>query len=288
MRSIAGLSVIQTQLLAPITLAALASCLHGDFPNLAGANRAVANEDSPIRARHKPRPARRRFPPRWSTAAKPCYGQNCAFCHGRDGGGGETGPDLMDSDVVTNDVRGNKIGPFVRTGRPENGMPAFKLSPQEITELAAFLHAQKKKSESHPGGRRGVSVSDLQTGNVEAGKQYFNGAGTCSSCHSPTGDLAGVARRFRGLELEKRMLYPKNATATVTVTLPSGQTVSGKLSYQDEFTIGMTDESGWYQSWPANSIKYTINAPADAHAELLGKYTDDDVHNLMAYLQTLR
>jgi cytochrome c oxidase cbb3-type subunit III len=219
---------------------------------------------------------------------KSLFGQNCAFCHGREGGGGESGPDLMNSDLVASDVGGNTIGVVVRNGRPATGMPAFKLSPQEISELAAFLHAQKKKSDSRPGGRRGVSVSDLQTGTVESGKEYFNGAGTCSSCHSPTGDLAGVARRYRGLELEKRMLYPRDASATVTVTLPSGGTVTGKLSYQDEFTIGMTDESGWYRSWPANSIKYTIHAPAEAHVELLGKYTDDDVHNLMAYLQTLR
>ncbi len=219
---------------------------------------------------------------------KSLFGQNCAFCHGREGFGGETGPNLMDSDLVTSDVRGNKIGPVVRNGRPESGMPAFNLSLPEITALSAFLHAQKKKAESHPGGRRGVSVADLQTGNVEAGKQYFNGAGTCSSCHSPTGDLAGIATRYRGLELEKRMLYPRHAKATVTVTTPSGQTVSGELSYQDEFTIGLTDAAGWYQSWPANSIKYTIHAPAEAHAELLPKYTDDDVHNLMAYLQTLR
>ncbi len=219
---------------------------------------------------------------------KAVFGQNCAFCHGREGFGGETGPNLMDSDLVTSDVRGNKIGPVVRNGRPERGMPAFNLSLPEITALSAFLHAQKKKAESHPGGRRGVSVADLQTGNVEAGKQYFNGAGTCSSCHSPTGDLAGIATRYKGLELEKRMLYPRHAKATVTVTTPSGQTVSGELSYQDEFTIGLTDAAGWYQSWPANSIKYTIHAPAEAHAELLPKYTDDDVHNLMAYLQTLR
>ncbi|MGH9550258.1 MAG: c-type cytochrome, partial [Terriglobales bacterium] len=221
-------------------------------------------------------------------SGKSLFGQNCAFCHGREGFGGETGPNLMDSDLVASDVRGNKIGPVVRNGRPQTGMPAFKLSPPEITALSAFLHAQKKKAESHPGGRRGVSVADLQTGNVEAGKEYFNGAGTCSSCHSPTGDLAGVAKRYRGLELERRMLYPRFAKATVTVTTPSGQTVSGELSYQDEFTIGMTDEAGWYQSWPATSIKYTIHAPAEAHAELLPKYTDDDVHNLMAYLQTLR
>jgi cytochrome c oxidase cbb3-type subunit III len=219
---------------------------------------------------------------------KSVFGQNCAFCHGREGFGGETGPNLIDSGLVASDVRGNKIGPVVRNGRPETGMPAFKLSLLEITGLSAFLHAQKKKAESHPGGRRGVSVDDLQTGNVEAGKQYFNGAGTCSSCHSPTGDLAGIATRYKGLELEKRMLYPRFAKATVTVTTPAGQMVSGELSYQDEFTIGLTDAAGWYQSWPANSIKFTIHAPAEAHAELLPKYTDDDVHNLMAYLQTLR
>src|SRR4029077_3128104 len=148
----------------------------------------------------------------------------------------------------------NKIGVAVRNGRPENGMPAFKLSPRETTDLAAFLHEQKKQAVSKPGGRRGVAVSDVQTGNVESGKQYFNGAGTCSTCHSPTGDLAGVARRYRGLGLEKRMLYPRDAPATATITLPSGQTFSGKLSYRDEFTIGLIGESGWYQSWPAHPV----------------------------------
>ncbi len=179
------------------------------------------------------KPASQSAPPAVVERGKSLFGQNCAFCHGREGFGGETGPNLMDSDLVASDVRGNKIGAVVRNGRPESGMPAFKLSLPEITELAAFLHAQKKKSESRPGGRRGVSVSDLQTGNVEAGKQYFNGAGACSSCHSPTGDLAGVASHYRGLELERRMLYPRFAKATVTVTTASGQTVSGELSYQD-------------------------------------------------------
>jgi cytochrome c oxidase cbb3-type subunit 3 len=72
------------------------------------------------------------------------------------------------------------------------------------------------------------------------------------------------------------------------VTLPSGQSLTGELAYRDEFTIGMKDASGWYRSWPVKSVKYTVDAPAEVHAELLGKYTDDDIHNLMAYLQTLR
>ncbi len=83
------------------------------------------------------------------------------------------------------------------------------------------------------------------------------------------------------------MLYPRDAPAKITVTLPSGKTITGKLAYRDEFTVGLKDESGWYRSWPAGQVKYTIDAPAEAHEALLGKYTDTDIHNLMAYLQTL-
>jgi cytochrome c oxidase cbb3-type subunit 3 len=214
--------------------------------------------------------------------------QQCAFCHGRDTGGGETGPDLTRSKVVADDVAGNQIGVVVRNGRPDKGMPRFNVSDQELTALVAFIHDQKTKAESQKGGRRGVEVADLQTGNAEAGKVYFNGAGTCSTCHSGTGDLEGVAKRYQGLKLEQRMLYPQGATSHLTVTLPSGETVTGKLAYRDEFTIGLRDDKGWFRSWPASKVRYTVDAPAEAHVKLLEKYTDDDVHNLMAYLQTLR
>jgi cytochrome c oxidase cbb3-type subunit III len=214
--------------------------------------------------------------------------QQCAFCHGRDTGGGETGPDLTRSKVVADDAAGNQIGVVVRNGRPEKGMPRFNVSDQELTALVAFIHDQKTKAESQKGGRRGVEVADLQTGNAAAGKAYFNGAGTCSTCHSGTGDLEGVAKRYQGLKLEQRMLYPQGATSHVTVTLPSGETVTGKLAYRDEFTIGLRDDKGWFRSWPTSKVHYTVDAPAEAHVKLLEKYTDDDVHNLMAYLQTLR
>ena len=216
------------------------------------------------------------------------FATNCAFCHGRDAAGGESGPDLTASALVASDLNGNKIAPVIREGRPNKGMPPFHLSAGDIAALVAFIHDQKSKSDAHPGGRRRVDAADLQSGNVEAGKQYFNGAGGCASCHSATGDLAGVARRYTGLRLEERFLYPQRAKPKVTVTLPSGQTLTGTLEYRDEFAIGMVDGDGWYHSWPVNTIKYKIENPAEAHAELLGKYTDDDIHNLMAYLQTLK
>src|SRR6202041_755769 len=113
--------------------------------------------------------------------------------------------------------------------RPEKGMPRFTVSDQELNELIAYIQTQKTLAESQKGGRRGVDVADLQTGDAEAGKKYFNGAGKCASCHSPTGDLFGVAKRFEGLKLEERFLYPKGAKARITITLPSGEKVMGEL-----------------------------------------------------------
>ncbi len=228
------------------------------------------------------------YPPALVKSGEAVYQGNCTFCHGRDAGGGETGPDLTHSQLVADDVKGDKIGDVVRNGRVEKGMPRFNFSDTEMAGLVAFIHEQKAKASSQVGGRRGVDVGDLQTGNVEAGRNYFNSAGTCSQCHSPSGDLADVASRYQGLKLMERLLYPRNSSAKITVTLPSGKTVSGVLAYQDEFTVGLRDVSGWYQSWPVAQVKYKIDAPAEVHADLLAKYTDDDIHNLMAYLQTLR
>lgn len=220
------------------------------------------------------------------------FRQDCSFCHGRDAGGGESGPDLTRSKLVTADVDGNKIGPVVRGGRPDKGMPPFDRSDQQIASLVAFIHTQQKKALSSgrkgSGGRKGVDAADLQTGNVEAGKQYFNGAGGCVTCHSPTGDLAGIASRYQGLELEEQMLYPKHPKSKVTVTAASGQTVTGVLEYLDEFTVGLVDDTGSYRSWRTADVQYKVDSPVDAHVELFGKYTDADLHNLMAYLQTLR
>jgi cytochrome c oxidase cbb3-type subunit 3 len=216
------------------------------------------------------------------------FQQNCAFCHGRDAAGGETGPDLTRSRLVAQDFSGDKISAVVRNGRPEKGMPPFTLSDTDISDLVAFIHARRMEATLHPGGRRGVAVADLQTGNAAAGKQYFEGAGGCSKCHSPTGDLAGIASRYKGLRLEERMLYPRGVKKRITVTLPSGKKLTGTLAYLDEFTVGMRDSDGMYRSWPTRAVRYSIDSPVDAHVALFPKYTDDDIHNLMAYIQTLK
>jgi cytochrome c oxidase cbb3-type subunit 3 len=181
----------------------------------------------------------------------------------------------------------------------------LSLPDQELAAIVAYVHSQKSRLDAQPGRRRRVSDDDLLSGgaNADAGRQYFNCAGGCTRCHSATGDLAGVASRFRGLALLQQLLYPRRSATVVpgaaavpqkenpvrvSVTLPSGAVVTGGLAYRDEFTIALTDASGWYRAWPTSQVKFTVTDPLQAHADQLGKYTDADMHNVYAYLLTLR
>jgi cytochrome c oxidase cbb3-type subunit 3 len=167
-------------------------------------------------------------------------------------------------------------------------MPRFSLTDPEILSVVAFVHSQQDKAMSQTGVRKGVEDSDLTTGNAEAGKLYFDGKGGCVSCHSATGDMKGIASRYTGLRLEEQMLYPRDAKAKITVKTRTGETLTGTVEYKDEFTIGMKDSFGTYHSWPVSAVTYKIDEPADAHVTAMSKYSDDDIHNVLAYMQTLK
>ncbi|HLK48619.1 MAG TPA: cytochrome c [Bryobacteraceae bacterium] len=220
------------------------------------------------------------------------FAAQCGFCHGRDAAGGESGPDLTRSELVASDVRGDKIGPLVRAGRPDSGMPAFKLDDADLNAMVAYVHNQMDQFATLGGGRRTVEPEDLATGNAADGRAYFNGAGGCSQCHSASGDLAGVASRYRGLALLQRMLYPSGRPAPAPpkaiFTLPSGQTAAAPLVVDDEFTVTVLDPLGARQTYQRDAVKVKIDDPMSAHFAQLGKYTDATMHNVYAYLDTLK
>jgi len=215
------------------------------------------------------------------------FAQSCGFCHGEDATGARA-PDLVRSPLVNRDAGGDLIAPVIRNGRPDKGMPGLPLPDNTVQEIVAFLHLRVKQAMDSSSVGSDYPLERLLTGNADTGRAYFNGAGKCASCHSPTGDLAGIAKKYAPLRLEERLLAPRGGRVTVTVTTPSGEQIGGRLDHLDEFSVSLRDSGGWYRSWPRDQVKVDVYDPLQAHREMLTKYTDTDIHNLFAYLETLK
>lgn len=216
--------------------------------------------------------------------------KSCSFCHGPEGNGGAAGPNLLRSTVVRHDEQGNLIGQVVREGRPEKGMPPLQLTADQIADVAAFLHYRVAEADGRSAPRPGAdySAAKLLVGNAAAGKAFFNGAGGCSGCHSPAGDLAGIARKYPAVDLQARFLYPVQPDLMATVTDSSGRQFTGKIRLHTNYEIALEDSDGWYHSWPLDKVKVEVKDPLVAHRKLLSQYTDSEMHDILAYLETLK
>jgi Cytochrome c. len=230
---------------------------------------------------------------------KTTYIADCITCHGPKGRGTDQGADLVRSLVVLKDRYGDRIGPFLLKGHPmQSGAPSSGLTQAQIVDLSHFLH-QKVEDTLRTGPYN--KVLNVLTGDPKAGEAYFNGAGKCGACHSPTGDLAGIGKKYDPPALQLKVVFPqtvafgRHATAgakkpvTVTVTSPSGESVTGVLLEIDDFNVSLRDASGQYRSFKRTpEIKVEKNDPYAAHVALLDQYTDKDIHDVVAYLETLK
>lgn len=246
--------------------------------------------------RHPAYPPRTPAAPAVVAQGKQLFQANCSFCHGSDARGGETGPNLVRAQVVLDDQHGEMIAPIVHNGIPGKGMPKFDLSETEITDIAAFLHSQPLANRGAP------SQLDVLVGNAAAGEAYFNQH--CTSCHSISGDLAGIGAKYDPKILQNLIVSggqqrrfrrfgagPTNGpTTTVTVTLASGETVTGKLDQISAFAIALTESDGSYHSFLRNGAvpKVVVHDPLQWHIDMLPKWNDTDIHNLTSYLVTLK
>jgi hypothetical protein len=194
---------------------------------------------------------------------------------------------------------GKEIGPVIRNGRPAKGMPSFNLAEAQIKDIAAFLLSRSQAAAN----RASYEILNIVTGDPKAGEVYFNAH--CAACHSPSGDLAHIATKFDAVALQSRFLYPMTPSGpaasdapinpreqkTATVKLASGQTYSGTVDRIDDFSVSLTDSSGEHHSWLFDAepgIQVEIHDPLKTHAELLRQYSNADMHNILAYLETLK
>jgi cytochrome c oxidase cbb3-type subunit 3 len=228
------------------------------------------------------------------------YGVHCRACHGVDlRGGDQGGPNLLRSQVVLNDQAGELITPIVQNGQQGGGvMPPIPLMPDDIRAIAEYVHsvaATMRGQGSPPAGP--VPVLNVAVGDPAAGQAYF--AARCSSCHSATGDVRGLASRVPDpTALQNYWISAggglgrggRGRAVTVTVTPPDGAKVEGTLVRLDDFSVVMLLPDGRQRSFRRSGEVPVVelNDPLEPHKKLLPVYTDKDIHDVTAYLLTLK
>jgi cytochrome c oxidase cbb3-type subunit 3 len=229
----------------------------------------------------------------------------CGFCHGSNARGGSSGPDLTRSALVQEDENGRQLGEFLRVGRPDRGMPKFdQLTPAQVSDLAAFLHDTIRVAIN----RGSYKILDILVGDPKAGEAFFNGAGRCASCHSPGGDLKGIGSKYEPPVLQGRIVMPRGRPAgaatgppqppyleptaiKVTVTTDAGESATGTIVRLTDFDVVLYDRTaGRIRSWlrRGDTPKVVVIDPLQAHVDMLMKWTDADMHNVTAYLASLK
>lgn len=245
------------------------------------------------------------------------FAANCASCHGATAKGTNVAPDLIRSTLVEDDVKANLIGPVLRSAHPK-GASQIQLNDQQISDLAAWLRVQVYGAAF----RQTYAYQDIVVGDAKRGEQLFGEK--CGSCHSAAGDLAGIASKFNPPALQAQWItgggplrngggrgargggaiYTDNGsmiadtappdinkgTLTITVTLPSGESFTGVPVSITDFNIAFKDTNGVYHSYDRKDgfPKIVVHNPLQAHADFLKTLNDADMHDITAYLVTLK
>jgi len=278
---------------ARTTLPALAGVLFTTF--VVAAQPPAPAPAAPAPQRRMDYPTRPPGDPAAIERGKALYSVNCQFCHGADTRGGDGGPSLLRSSTVLDDQHGELVAPIIRAGRP--GMPKFNFTDAQAADLAAFIHTFR--AAGYDESR--VKPPSIVVGDAKAGEAFFTAK--CAACHSVTGDLRGLASKLIDPRLlQQTWLMPGSGGARggpppvevpptmVTVTLPSGEKVRGRLDRMDDFTVALTEENGTRRSFrtAGDTPKVEVHDPLQAHRDLLRVYTDADIHNVTAFLVTLK
>lgn len=229
--------------------------------------------------------------PAMADRGRAIYGVNCSFCHGSDARGGEGGPNLLRSQLVLDDKNGELIATVAQKGRADSGMPAFpNLSATQVRDIAAYIH-------NFPVNNRDPSrfpPPSILVGNAKAGEAYFKAK--CATCHSTTGDLKGIAARITEPKtMQNTFVMPSGgrgrlAQVTATVTMPDGRKAEGRVTRIDDFIVSLVEADGAARTFrrDGDNPRVELHDPLQPHRDLLRVYTDKDIHDVTAWLVTLK
>ena len=231
------------------------------------------------------------------------YVAECVDCHGPKARGNDKGADLIRSQVMLHDRYGSGLGPFLQKGHKlQSGRAGTAITAVQTVDLAHFLRQRLLDTFNRGPGNSGNPAPNVLTGDAKAGEAYFNGAGKCNTCHQPGGNLKGIGAKYEPADLQQRFLFPGGggrgrgpavptgtARVTITVTPPGGAAVTGVPDRIDDFSVTMRDSTGAFHSWARTpALKLVVNDPFAAHVALLPVITDKQMHDVVAYLETMK
>jgi len=215
---------------------------------------------------------------------KSAFVQACGFCHGPNATGGE-GPDLLRSAVALRDEGGDELGPVIRAGR--TGMPPFpQMADAQIKDIAAFIRTRQQDAID----RNSYKLKPVNTGDAAMGKVFF--AAKCASCHTGPRDLRGVGAKYDEAALMARIVYPAGrggANRSQVKVTAAGRVYQGRLEYLDDFEVAVRDAGGEYHGFNRDStVKIEVEDPLAGHERLMKAFNDTDLHNVLAYVETMK
>ena len=234
------------------------------------------------------------------------WARECIDCHGSQARGSEKGPNVIRTKTVNYDRSseppGSVLGPFLKAGHSTmSGKASASFTPDEVVGLAHFL---RQRVNDTMRGSPLFTVGDIVVGDRAAGEAFFKGAGKCESCHtSTTRSLAGIGSRVPApVDIQQRMMFPAIAprgqgagpganpnAVTVTITPESGPAIAGVLVEQSNFFVTARFDDGTVRSVRRTpGMNVVVTNPFQAHIDLLDVVTDTEMHDLVAYLVSLK
>jgi cytochrome c oxidase cbb3-type subunit III len=250
------------------------------------------------------------------------WASHCIDCHGSQARGSDTGPNIIRTKTANFDrtaaKAGSVLGPFLKAGHPtQSKKPSASFTDEEVVALANFL---RQRVNDTMRGSAVFTAGDILVGDATAGEAYFHGDGGCARCHNAAANpLAGIATRIPvPVDLQQRMLFPgaagrgrggrgraggaappsaSPATAApadrnairVSIAAPAGPPASGVLVEESDFYITLRDAEGAIHTVRRTpGMRVTKTNPLQAHIDLLDRITDKQIHDVVAYLETLK
>jgi cytochrome c oxidase cbb3-type subunit III len=222
-----------------------------------------------------------------SPSVQRTFASTCAGCHGLDGRGGKTAPNIAHNSKLEH-MPDAEISAIITSGIPGTGMPAFhSLGPAKVQALVTYLRILQ-----------GQTKTQKLPGDLTRGKSVFFEKGECSSCHVIRGeggfagpDLTVYGADRSAAEITDAIIHPKNAAdaryKVVTVVTRDGQRFRGSIRNEDNFSLQLQAADGSFRFLLRSDVKdleYEEHSmmPADYEKRL----SRTELNDLVSYLMS--